>query len=320
VFFSAVFSLVTPGVNGAILGLSVSYALQITQALKWLVRTMSDIETNVVSVERVQEYTQLVQEAPRYTSMKATQDWPSHGQVIFKQYSTKYRPELDPVLRGLDCSIQAGEKIGIVGRTGAGKSTLTLALFRLLEAQEGEIYIDNYNIASLGLQDLRSKITILPQEPVIFSGTLRENLDPNSEYLDQEIWAALVLSNMKSTVTSMPAGLYSEVGENGNSFSAGQRQLLCLTRALLRRSKLLILDEPTSSVDIETDTAIQTTVKKVFRHCTTITIAHRISSILDCDRVMVLDSGSIVEFDNPRILIRDEGSFFYRLAKSDGAL
>ncbi|BFZ22961.1 hypothetical protein BsWGS_26000 [Bradybaena similaris] len=293
---------------------------QITQALKWLVRTMSDIETNIVSVERVQEYTQLLQEAPRHTLIRPPSDWPDQGQVIFKQYSTRYRDGLDPVLRGLDCVIRPGEKIGIVGRTGAGKSSLTLALFRLLEASEGEIIIDNMIISALGLYDLRSKITILPQDPVIFSGTLRENLDPHFQHLDQEIWTALTLSNMKHYVSAMPAGLYSEVGENGLSLSTGQRQLLCLTRALLRRTKILILDEPTSSVDAETDNLVQAMVRKVFRSCTTITIAHRINTILDCNRVMVLESGSIIEYDNPQTLLQQEGSHFYKLAKSDGAI
>ncbi|CAG5116009.1 unnamed protein product, partial [Candidula unifasciata] len=320
VFFSAVFSLMTPGINGAVLGLSVSYALQITQALKWLVRTMSDIETNVVSVERVQEYSQLVQEAARYTPLRSPNEWPYHGQIVFRQYSTRYREGLEPVLKGLDCVIQPGEKIGIVGRTGAGKSSLTLALFRLLEASYGEIIIDNIPISALGLYDLRSKITILPQDPVIFSGTLRENLDPNLEHLDQEIWTALTMSNMKHYVSAMPAGLYSEVGENGLSLSSGQRQLLCLTRALLRRTKILVLDEPTSSVDVETDTLVQSMVRRVFRNCTTITVAHRINTILDCNRVMVLEAGSIVEYDNPQYLLQQEESHFYKLAKSDGII
>ncbi|GFO14041.1 multidrug resistance-associated protein 1 [Plakobranchus ocellatus] len=206
--------------------------------------------------------------------------------------------------------------VGIVGRTGAGKSSLTLALFRLLEASQGEILIDGIDISTIGLRDLRANITILPQEPVLISGSLRVNLDPHKQYLDQEIWTALGMSNLHAAVSTMPAGLESEVGENGLNLSAGQRQLLCLARALLRRSRVLVLDEPTSSVDIETDRHVQTTIQKCFRNCTTLTIAHRIDTILNCDRVMVLDAGQIVEFDTPSALLEDTSSRFCEMASS----
>ncbi|KAI8747945.1 multidrug resistance-associated protein 1 [Biomphalaria glabrata] len=320
VFFSAIFSLVTPGVNGAILGLSVSYALQITQALKWLVRSMSDLETNVVSVERVKEYSHVVQEAPRSTNIHPPPEWPTRGEIIVNQYTTSYRQGLEPVLKRITCYIKPEEKIGIVGRTGAGKSSLTLALFRLLEPTEGEIIIDNINTSIIGLTDLRSALTILPQDPVLLSGTLRMNVDPNNEYLDQEIWSALTMSHLKDAVSVMPQGLESEVGENGNNFSAGQRQLICLARALLRRSRILIMDEPTSSVDVETDELVLKTVQKAFKHSTTIIIAHRINTILDCDRVMVIEAGQIVEFDDPQTLLNQENSHFYQLAKSSEKL
>uniref|UniRef100_A0A2C9KCN4 ABC transporter domain-containing protein n=1 Tax=Biomphalaria glabrata TaxID=6526 RepID=A0A2C9KCN4_BIOGL len=335
VFFSAIFSLVTPGVNGAILGLSVSYALQITQALKWLVRSMSDLETNVVSVERVKEYSHVVQEAPRSTNIHPPPEWPTRGEIIVNQYTTSYRQGLEPVLKRITCYIKPEEKIGIVGRTGAGKSSLTLALFRLLEPTEGEIIIDNINTSIIGLtlnmeQHLRLKLTtrepnsrflcVFEQDPVLLSGTLRMNVDPNNEYLDQEIWSALTMSHLKDAVSVMPQGLESEVGENGNNFSAGQRQLICLARALLRRSRILIMDEPTSSVDVETDELVLKTVQKAFKHSTTIIIAHRINTILDCDRVMVIEAGQIVEFDDPQTLLNQENSHFYQLAKSSEKL
>ncbi|RUS86781.1 hypothetical protein EGW08_005441, partial [Elysia chlorotica] len=320
VFLSAVFSLVTPGIDAATLGLSITYALQITQALKWLVRTMSDIETNVVSVERVEQYLHVPQEAARVTSLRPPDDWPSCGEIAVSDYSTTYKPELPAVLSNISFSIHAGEKVGIVGRTGAGKSSLTLALFRLLEANKGSITIDGIDISAVGLRDLRANITILPQDPVLISGSLRVNLDPHREYLDQEIWTALAMSNLHSAVSAMPAGLESEVGESGLNLSSGQRQLLCLARALLRRSRVLVLDEPTSSVDMETDRHVQTTIQRCFRDCTTLTIAHRVDTILSCDRVMVLDAGSIVEFDSPKHLIEDENSWFYKMAKSAGAV
>ncbi|GFR66633.1 LOW QUALITY PROTEIN: multidrug resistance-associated protein 1 [Elysia marginata] len=320
VFLSAVFCLLSPNIGAATLGLSVTYALQITQALKWLVRTMSDIETNVVSVERVEEYLHVPQEAARVTSLHPPYDWPDGGEIKVTGYSSSYKPELPPVLNNISFTINAGEKIGIVGRTGAGKSSLSLALFRLLEANKGEIIIDGIDISTMGLQGLRENLTILPQDPVLISGSLRTNLDPHRQYLDQEIWTALTMSNLHQVVSSMPAGLESEVGENGLNLSSGQRQLLCLARALLRRSRILVLDEPTSSVDLETDRHVQTTIQRCFEDCTTLTIAHRIDTILNCDRVMVLDAGQIVEFDSPKTLLENETSWFFKMAKSAGAV
>ncbi|ESO91182.1 hypothetical protein LOTGIDRAFT_153611 [Lottia gigantea] len=316
VFTAALFSLLSPDITGASMGLSVTYALQITAALKWLVRTISDLETNIVSVERVKEYTDITTEAPlinRHNRPCLT--WPDAGHIQFQLYSTRYRPELDLVLRAITFEVKPGEKIGVVGRTGAGKSSLILALFRLVEGVAGTITLDGKNIEDIGLHDLRSKITILPQDPVLFSGTLRTNLDPFNINTDEELWTALDLAHLKAYVSGLTEGLEFQCGEGGQNFSVGQRQLVCLARALLRKTRVLVLDEATAAVDLKTDVLIQETIRTEFQQCTLITVAHRINTIMDYDRIMVLDKGKIVEFDSPSNLLLDPSTQFYSLAR-----
>ncbi|GLD66488.1 canalicular multispecific organic anion transporter 1, partial [Lates japonicus] len=207
--------------------------------------------------------------------------------------------------------------IGIVGRTGAGKSSLTNCLFRIIEAAEGRILIDDIDISTIGLHDLRNRLTIIPQDPVLFSGTLRMNLDPFDKFSDEDIWRVLELSHLKDYVAGLQEGLQHEVAEGGENLSVGQRQLLCLARALLRKSRILILDEATAAVDLETDNLIQNTIRKEFSHCTVLTIAHRLHSIMDSSRVMVLDAGKIVEIDSPSNLLKKQGHF-YAMAKDAG--
>ena len=206
-------------------------------------------------------------------------------------------------------------QIGIVGRTGAGKSSLTLSLFRLIEPTSGKIIIDNYDVTQIGLQELRSKLTIIPQDPVLFSGTLRTNLDPFDQYTDEQLWMAIEHSHLKDFVKSQDNQLEHEVVEGGENLSVGQRQLICLARALLRKTKILVLDEATAAVDVETDSLIQSTIRKEFEDCTIITIAHRVNTIIDSNRVVVLDQGSIAEFDTPNNLLANNKSIFYSLAK-----
>jgi len=305
-----------------LVGLSVSYALGITDILNWGIREISLLETEVVALERVNEYMDTVPEAEWTssdpTTESATKNWPAHGAVNFETYSTSYRHGLPLVLRDFKCRILAGEKVGVVGRTGAGKSSLTLALFRLIEPIAGTITIDNIDISRLGLHELRRKLTIIPQEPVLFSGTLRQNIDPFEQYSDSELFRALQLSHLASHVETLEGGLSHEISEGGSNLSVGQRQLLCLARALLRKTKILVLDEATASVDVETDALIQRTVREQFADCTVITIAHRLNTILDCDRVMVLDSGRLVEYDSPASLIDDERSEFGRMIQEAG--
>ncbi|NXV48363.1 MRP3 protein, partial [Uria aalge] len=319
VLFAALFAVISKNsLNAGLVGLSVSYALQVTLSLNWMVRMTSELETNIVAVERIKEYSETETEAPWIIEGKSPpEDWPSKGELEFVNYSVRYRKGLDLVLKGLNLHIRGGEKIGIVGRTGAGKSSMTLCLFRILEAVKGEIKIDGVKISEIGLHDLRSRLTIIPQDPVLFSGTLRMNLDPFNKYSDEEIWKALELSHLKRFVSSQPSMLDYECSEGGENLSVGQRQLVCLARALLRKTRILILDEAMAAIDLETDDLIQMTIRTQFEDCTVLTIAHRLNTIMDYTRVLVLDNGTIAEFDTPASLIASKG-IFYSMAKDAG--
>ncbi|KAJ8246363.1 hypothetical protein GJAV_G00266900 [Gymnothorax javanicus] len=319
VLFAALFAVMAKdSLSAGSVGLSVSYALQVTMSLNWMVRMTSDLESNIVAVERVKEYSETQTEAPwEIEHSKPPPEWPAVGKVEFHDYSVRYREGLDLVLKNLSLSVKGGEKIGIVGRTGAGKSSMTLCLFRLLEAASGEITIDEVKISDIGLHDLRSKLTIIPQEPVLFSGTLRMNLDPFEKYSDEEVWKALELSHLKKFVSNQPSKLDLECSEGGENLSVGQRQLVCLARALLRKTRILILDEATAAIDLETDDLIQSTIRTQFEDCTVFTIAHRLNTIMDYTRVLVLDKGQISEFDTPTALISRKG-IFYGMAKDAG--
>uniref|UniRef100_A0A8C9FD37 MRP2 protein n=1 Tax=Pavo cristatus TaxID=9049 RepID=A0A8C9FD37_PAVCR len=314
VFFSALLAVISKNsLGGGIVGLSISSALNVTQTLNWLVRVSSELETNIVAVERVHEYTK----APWVTDKRPPHGWPSKGEIQFVDYKVRYRPELELVLLGITCNIGSTEKVGVVGRTGAGKSSLTNCLFRVLEAAGGKIIIDGLDIATIGLHDLRQNLTIIPQDPVLFTGTLRMNLDPFDQYTDEEVWKALELAHLKAYVQELPERLQHNVSEGGENLSVGQRQLVCLARALLRKAKILILDEATAAVDLETDHLIQTTIRSAFADCTVLTIAHRLHTIMDSNRVMVMHAGKIVEFDSPEKLLQKQ-SVFSAMAKDAG--
>ncbi|GFY69160.1 multidrug resistance-associated protein 1 [Trichonephila inaurata madagascariensis] len=320
VFLAALFAVfLRDTLSPGIAGLSVSYALQVTGILNMLVRATADVETNIVAVERCLEYSKTPVEAEWYNKKTKPDDaWPQKGEIKFDNYSTRYREGLELVLKDITCVIKPCERVGIVGRTGAGKSSLTLALFRIIEAARGKITIDGVHIAKLGLHDLRNKLTIIPQDPVLFTGTLRSNLDPFGSYSDQALWQSLEQSHLKSFVTSLEKGLEHEVSEGGENLSVGQRQLVCLARALLRKTKVLILDEATAAVDVETDELIQSTIRTKFDDCTVLTIAHRLNTIMDYDKVIVLSKGEIVEMDKPENLLKREDSIFYSMAKDAG--
>ncbi|CAL1297888.1 unnamed protein product [Larinioides sclopetarius] len=320
VFLSALFAVfLRDTLSPGIAGLAVSYALQITGILNMLVRATADVETNIVAVERCLEYTKTPVEA-EWSNRETKPDptWPHQGQINFDHYATRYREGLELVLKDISCVIKPNERCGIVGRTGAGKSSMTLALFRIVEAANGKICIDGIHIAKLGLHDLRNKLTIIPQDPVLFTGTLRTNLDPFGAYSDDALWQSLEQAHLKNFVSALEKGLDHEVAEGGENLSVGQRQLVCLARALLRKTKVLILDEATAAVDVETDELIQSTIRTQFSDCTVITIAHRLNTILDYDKVIVLSKGEIVEMDKPEELLKNENSIFYAMAKDAG--
>lgn len=305
--------LISPGIAA----LSVTFSLTITNALSTLVKSYSDYETNVVSVERLIEYTKIPIE-PQDDEIPSDPDWPSEGRVKFDRYSARYRPDLGLVIRDFSLEVKSSEKVGLVGRTGAGKSSLILSIFRLIEPASGQIVIDDIDIALVSLKHLRSRITIIPQEPILFTGTIRQNVDPASQYTDEQIWQAINVAHLSTFMRSLPAGLDYEVSEYGGNFSVGQKQLICLARAILRRTKILVLDEATASVDLETDNLIQQTIRKEFKSSTIITIAHRLETIIDYDRVVVMDDGKLVEADSPSTLLKRPDSRFYGLAKEAG--
>ncbi|XP_072636145.1 ATP-binding cassette sub-family C member 3 isoform X1 [Canis lupus baileyi] len=319
VLFAALFAVIgRNSLSPGLVGLSVSYALQITLTLNWMIRMMSDLESNIVAVERVKEYSKTETEAPWVVEgSRPPAGWPLQGEVEFRNYSVRYRPGLELVLKKLSLHVHGGEKVGIVGRTGAGKSSMTLCLFRILEAAEGEIRIDGLNVADIGLHDLRSQLTIIPQDPILFSASLRMNLDPFGYYSEEDLWRALELSHLHTFVSSQPAGLDFQCSEGGENLSVGQRQLVCLARALLRKSRILVLDEATAAIDLETDDFIQATIRTQFESCTVLTIAHRLNTIMDYTRVLVLDKGMIAEFDSPANLIAARG-IFYGMARDAG--
>jgi ATP-binding cassette subfamily C (CFTR/MRP) protein 1 len=261
------------------------------------------------SIERIREYDTLEQEAPAVIpENRPPKDWPATGEVVFKDTSLRYR-QGDLVLKRLNLTVKGEEKVGIVGRTGAGKSTLLQALFRIVELAEGSIEIDGIDISTIGLRDLRSKIAIIPQDPVLFLGTVRYNIDPFNEHSDVELWEALNMINLKSYIESLDGQLDAPVEENGSNFSVGQRQLMCMARALLRKTKILVMDEATASVDLDTDMMIQSMVRRNFSDRTTLTIAHRLNTVMDSTKVLVLNRGELSEYDKPSSLLEANGIF-----------
>ncbi|KAF2894428.1 hypothetical protein ILUMI_11735 [Ignelater luminosus] len=304
---------------GGNVGLAITQAMGLTSVFQWGMRQSAEMENQMTSVERVLEYTAIEQEPPfeSLPHLKPQKTWPEKGLITFANLFLKYFQDDPPVLKGLNFTINPIEKVGIVGRTGAGKSSLIAALFQL-SPTEGSIIIDNIDTKSLGLHDLRSRISIIPQEPVLFSGTMRKNLDPFDEYTDEVLWRALEEVELKEVVDDLSLGLNSKISEGGTNLSVGQRQLVCLARAIVRNNKILVLDEATANVDPQTDALIQQTIRKKFADCTVLTIAHRLHTIMDSDKVLVMDAGCVVEYEHPHMLLQNSDGVLYGMVQQTG--
>jgi ATP-binding cassette subfamily C (CFTR/MRP) protein 4 len=320
VFFAvAIFVLMyfNKSIYGGDIGLIVTQYIMLIGSLQWGMRQWSELENHMVSVERLLEYNSVESEPEREELAKLPKDWPRQGRIEFRDLSLRYNPTDPPVLKHLNFQVQPQEKIGIVGRTGAGKSSTITALFQLYPV-EGSIVVDEVDTTKLPLEQVRSKISIIPQEPVLFSGTMRKNLDPFEEFSDEVLWNALEQVELKDVVSELPAGLHSNVSEGGSNFSVGQRQLVCLARALIRNNKILVMDEATANVDPHTDALIQNTIREKFADCTVLTIAHRLHTVMDSDKILVMSAGCVEEFDHPYALLKKEGGILHNLVQTTG--
>ncbi|KAI8834383.1 P-loop containing nucleoside triphosphate hydrolase protein [Chytriomyces cf. hyalinus JEL632] len=299
------------------IGLALSYLLQTTTLLNMLVFQLVEVEVQLNAVERLVEYLELPSEDQG--GLVAPVDWPTRGAIEFRDVKMRYQPNLPLVLQGVDVSIAGGEKIGVVGRTGSGKSSLMQALFRIVNLAEGSIWIDGVDTSTLTLHELRTRIAIIPQDPVLFSGSLRSNLDPNGKFSDQQIWEVLDRCGMKKAVTEMDGKLECLLVENAENVSVGQRQLLCLARACLQRPQIIVLDECTASVDMATDALIQQTIQEQFKYATTLTIAHRLNTIISSTKILLMGEGRVMEFDTPKALLLDNrDSLFSKMVEETG--
>ncbi|ODO00841.1 ATP-binding cassette transporter [Cryptococcus wingfieldii CBS 7118] len=331
---TAVAILIAPSVNAAMAGFALSFAGTICHDLLFVVRRFVQLEQSMVAIERLKEFTELKREAAEYVEPRPAASWPENGAIQVEDLVIRYAPDLPSVLHRISFEIAPREKVGIVGPTGCGKSTLALSFFRFVEASEGRIVIDQVDISKIGLTDLRSRLTIIPQDPTILSGTLRSTLDVFEEYDDVEIYSALRrvhLIKEEDTTGEAEVGdvdevrnknvfrdLNNPVSEGGDNFSSGEKQLICMARAILKRNKVILMDEATASIDYETDALISKTIREEFSDSTILTIAHRIHTIIDFDKVIVMDRGNIAEFASPAELLRDHKSKFYALCRATG--
>ncbi|XP_043273528.1 multidrug resistance-associated protein 5-like isoform X1 [Venturia canescens] len=299
----------------ALAGLAMSYSGQMSGVFQFTMRTFSETELRFISVERINHYLKTLIDENKGTKPSTTPlvDWPRNGQIEFEDVELKYRDNLPTVLNRISFRIEANEKIGIVGRTGSGKSSILVALFRLVESSRGKIKIDGVDTSEIDLKCLRSNISIIPQDPVLFNASVRFNLNPHGDRSEYDLWTVLEKTQLKEKVRSMPGQLNGMIEAGGVNLSMGERQLLCLARALLRKSKILVLDEATAAVDPETEAIVQTTIQREFSECTILTIAHRLQTVLSCDRILVLDNGDVVEFDTPSKLLDDPYSEFSKM-------
>ncbi|CAL5017928.1 unnamed protein product [Urochloa decumbens] len=297
-------------------GMALSYALSLNVSFVFSIQNQCNLANQIVSVERVNQFMEIQSEAAEVVQEhQPSQDWPQVGRVEFRDLKIRYRQDAPFVLHGITCTFEGGDKIGIVGRTGSGKTTLTNALFRLVEPAEGKILVDSIDITTIGLYDLRSRLGVIPQDPVLFQGTIRYNLDPIGKFSDEEVWEVIQKCQLLDSVQEKVQGLDSLVFEDGSNWSMGQRQLICLGRILLRKCRILVLDEATASIDNATDAILQKIIRTEFKDCTIITVAHRIPTVMDCSTVLAMSDGKVVEYGKPMKLMETEGSLFCDLLK-----
>ncbi|KAH3667094.1 hypothetical protein WICMUC_005441 [Wickerhamomyces mucosus] len=335
VLFTGAFILLRiDSLDAGLAGIALSYAISFNEAALWVVRLYSQVEMGMNSLERLKEYLDIDEEPADYVpENEPPVNWPDEGRLEVNDLSLRYAPHLPKVIKNVTFNVEPNNKIGIVGRTGAGKSTIITALFRFLDPETGYIKIDNIDITSIGLKNLRQAITIIPQDPTLFTGTIKSNLDPFDRYKDDEIFEALRRVNLitREELQSQEIvsddeninkflNLTNEITEGGGNLSQGQRQLMCLARSLLKSPKIMLLDEATASIDYESDAKIQQTIRQEFANSTILTIAHRLRSIIDYDKILVMDSGEVIEFDHPFNLISNPKSIFYSMCKDSGEL
>ncbi|MBN3275009.1 ABCC8 protein, partial [Polyodon spathula] len=305
--------------SSGLVGLGLTYALMVSNYLNWMVRNLADMEVQLGAVKRINGLLKI--EPENYEGLLSPSqiptNWPHQGEIQIQNLSVRYDSTLKPVLKHVNAHISPRQKVGICGRTGSGKSSFSLAFFRMVDTFEGQIIIDGIDIAKLPLQTLRSRFSIILQDPILFSGTIRFNLDPEGKCTDSMLWEALEIAQLKPMVKTLQGGLDAMVTEGGENFSLGQRQLFCLARAFVRKSSILIMDEATASIDMATENILQKVVMTAFSDRTVVTIAHRVHTILNADLVIVMKRGIILEYDRPEVLLEREDSVFASFVQAD---